>query len=99
MLQLLAQMPGVDEAISAAATSREGWVAVLLVVLVVSTFATFGIVIHRILREATEREKRLNDRIDQLQDFIRGELLEALNDNTRASQALQQTIAKCGGGV
>lgn len=93
MRELLGQIPGADTAIQSAA--REGWVAVLLVVIVLSTFVTFGIVIQRLLKEATERELRLGARIDELQAFIRTDLLQALRENTQAIIEMNGVIAKC----
>jgi len=92
-MQLLALIPGADEAIQSA--TREGWVAVLLVVIVIATFTTFGIVIHRIMREANERELRLGSRIDELQEFVRTNLLQALHENTQAIQQMNMVILKC----
>ena len=92
-MQLFAQIPGADEAIQSA--TREGWVAVLLVVIVISTFVTFGIVIHRIMKEANERELRLGNKIDELQEFVRTNLLQALRENTQAIQQMNMVILKC----
>jgi hypothetical protein len=93
MLQLLAQIPGTDQAIASAA--REGWVAVLLVVIVLATFTTFGLVIKQILNEASARESRLSERLTELEDFIRSDLLVALRENTQAIQQMNVIILHC----
>ncbi|MHB8953554.1 MAG: hypothetical protein ACYC4U_11340 [Pirellulaceae bacterium] len=77
---ILAQIPGADAAINSAAA--EGWVAVLLVVLVLSGFASFGYVIKQILADARERERALNGRIDELQGFIRTTLVGTLEEGS-----------------
>lgn len=84
------QLPGADQAIASAA--KEGWVAVLLVVIVLATFVTFGVVIHRIMKEATDRETRLSLRLTGLEDFIHTVLLDALHENTKAIQHMNSII-------
>lgn len=106
---LLAQMPGTDQVVEAAA--RESWVAALLVVIVISTFVTFGLVIRQILKEARERENCQVQRISDLEKWTRDELLRALSANTdmmrqvldasaailAAAQHMQDTLDKCSG--
>jgi hypothetical protein len=87
---IVAQLPGAEQAINSAA--REGWVAVLLVVIVLATFTTFGIVIHRIMKESTVREDRLSSRVAHLEDVIRTELLLALKSN---SESMGRMLTAC----
>ena len=72
----IAQFPGAEDAIRAAAS--RGWEAVLLVVLVCVCFATFGVILRQIMKEANEREVRLSNRVTHLEDIIREELMKAL---------------------
>jgi hypothetical protein len=109
LAELLAQMPGTDEVVEAAA--RESWVAALLVIIVVSTFVTFGLVIRQILKEARDRENCQVQRITDLEQWTRAELLRALGANTdmmrqvldasaailAAAQHMQETLDKCSG--
>lgn len=80
MLQLIAQIPGVDEAVQAA--RPEGWVSILFVVIVVSSFATLGYLIRQTMKEAREREKEASIRIGQLEDFIRTKMMDSLQTNS-----------------
>ena len=90
----LAQIPGADQAIQSAA--REGWVAVLLVVLVLAICGTFVFTVHQVLRESRERETRLSTRLDEAADFQRGDLLAALREASLAmSKMLSAAEAIC----
>lgn len=80
MPYILAQLPGAEEAIEAAA--RRGWEAVLLVVIILSTFVCFGWVIRRLMAEASTREDRLAARVTHLEEMIRTELMAALRQNS-----------------
>ena len=73
-------IPGVDEAVQAA--RPEGWVSILFVVIVVSSFATLGYLIRQTMREAREREKEASARIGQLEDFIRTKMMDSLQTNS-----------------
>lgn len=79
---VLAQIPGADQAITSA--TREGWVAVLLVVMVLAMSGCFGWIIRRIMADATQREDRLSARVTHLEDVIRGELFQVLRANSEA---------------
>ena len=79
-MQLLAQLPGTEEALEAAA--RRGWEAVLLVVLILATFVCFGWVIRKLMAESSEREQRLAARVTHLEEMIRTELMAALRTNS-----------------
>jgi len=91
-LRLLGQIPGADEAIKAASQSPQGWVAVVFVALVLAGFGTFGYVIKHLLREASDRETRLSKRINELEDFIRGDLMAQLKESSSGTQKL---LAAC----
>lgn len=80
MMLLLAQIPGADEAIKAA--SREGWVAVLLVVLVIAIVVTFGYVLRTVMREAREREKELKEENHALQTFVNDKMMAAFQQHS-----------------
>jgi hypothetical protein len=77
---LLAQLPGTEEALESAA--RRGWEAVLLVVLILATFACFGWVIRKLMAESSDREQRLAARVTHLEEMIRTELMAALRQNS-----------------
>jgi uncharacterized protein YlxP (DUF503 family) len=79
---LWAQISGAEDAIKAAAASREGWVAVLLVVLVLATYATFAYVVRTVMKEARDREKESQARTDALDAFVRTTLVDALKQNS-----------------
>lgn len=78
----LAQIPGAEEAIASA--TAEGWVAVLLVTLVLATFAGFGYMLKKIMAASDERETRLSTRVSMLEDTIRVELFQVLKQNSEA---------------
>jgi hypothetical protein len=75
-----AQIPGAEEAITAAA--RTGWEAVFLVVIVLAIITSFGYTLKRILDAGETREKRLADRVSQLESDIRNELFVQIKSNT-----------------
>jgi len=77
---LLGQIPGVDEAVQAA--RPEGWVSILFVAIVVSSFATLGYLIRQTMKEAREREKEASARISHLEDFIRTKMMDSLQTNS-----------------
>jgi hypothetical protein len=79
-MNLLAQLPGAGEAIKVAAS--RGWEAVLLVVIVASTFCFFGYVLRRVLDAGESRETRLAERVTILEAEIRTELFGQLRANT-----------------
>lgn len=58
-----------DEAIKAAAQTGD-WVVVLLVVIIISAFATLGMFIRQVLRE-----------IESLRQFVTASLMSALSDS------------------
>ena len=81
MLYLFADIiPGTEEALESAA--RRGWEAVLLVVLILATFACFGWVIRKLMAESSDREQRLAARVTHLEEMIRTELMAALRQNS-----------------
>ena len=80
MMLLWAQIPGADEAIKAA--SREGWVAVLLVILVIAIVVTFGYVLRTVMKEAREREKELKEENHQLQTFVNDKMMAAFEQHS-----------------
>ena len=90
-MQLLAQIPGVDQAIKTAASS--GWLEVTFVVIVLGAFTAFGWMMkhltmrhsaieERMQTDAIAREVRLSQRVDNLSDMVRLELLTALKANS-----------------
>ena len=101
----LAQIPGGDRAIEEAAKS--GWEAVFLVVMMLSSFALFGYLIRvwvtktaeredSMLRQAIEREERLGNRINVLEDFNRNTLLEVIQNNAQVISAVStQATESC----
>lgn len=76
----LAQIPGAQEAVEAAAS--RGWEAVVLVMVLVAILTFGGWLLRHIMTEAREREQRLATRINQLEDVIRGELFSVLRQNS-----------------
>lgn len=90
-MMMLAQIPGADQALKSAAES--GWLAVLLVVVVLCMLIGFGLILRwilkrqsdteeRLIREAAEREVRNAALITQLQETIRNELIGIIKLNT-----------------
>lgn len=77
-------MPGVDQAVEAAARSSEGWVAVLLVVIVASTFTFFGFVIKKVMQAADIREAKLTEEVRELQAIVRERLFAVVSQNSEA---------------
>jgi hypothetical protein len=88
---LLAQIPGADDAIKAAAESS--WLAVLLVVVVLCMLLGFGLILRwilkrqadteeRLTRENADREVRNSELITHLQETIRNELISLIKLNT-----------------
>lgn len=77
-------MPGVDQAVEAAARSSEGWVAVLLVVIVASTFTFFGFVIKKLMQAADVREAKLSAEVADLQAMVRERLFAVISQNSEA---------------
>ena len=89
---LLAQIPGVDDAIKVAAS--QGWLEVTFVVIVLATFTSFGWMLkhltvrhsaieERMQTDAIAREVRLSQRVDALSDTIRTELITTLRENSQ----------------
>ena len=83
----LAQLPGADTVITQAAA--HGWEAAVLVVIVLSilTFTVWFLKQH--MAESTKREERLADRVSNLEDFIRTQLISELQRN---SEIMSQVI-------
>lgn len=79
-MQIIAQVPGVDQAIESA--SKEGWLAVFVVVLVFAIVAACGFILRTILNDGRTREAAQNQHIDELSTFIQSDLLAALKANT-----------------
>ena len=77
---LYAQIPGTDVALEAA--RDRGWEAVVLVIIIATSFAGFGWIIKRIMHEASAREERLAARVTHLEEMIRTELMAALRQNS-----------------
>jgi hypothetical protein len=86
-------IPGADAAMDAA--SRASWEATVLVVIMLAGMSFVGYMLkqimarhlateERILREANERETRLAARVSQLEDMIRGELVQMIRANSEA---------------
>jgi uncharacterized protein HemX len=90
---LLAQIPGADEAIQAA--SRESWIAVFLVVLVLAIVATFGYVLKKQMQDATERENRLVTKQDATDQYIRTTMSELIRENSKVIQQVLDVLSKC----
>ena len=80
-MQLVAQMPGVDQAMTAAA--QRSWEAVVLVVVMVAAAGFFGWVFRRVMGESSDREIRLSNRVTHLEELIRTELMAALAPTVR----------------
>jgi len=86
-------IPGIDEAIrSAASTNR--YEAVVLVVVMVTVIAFLVYLVRTVLEQANQREKRLGERIDALEAFIRTELMQALSENTKAMLTISVSSAE-----
>jgi hypothetical protein len=79
-MQPLAQLPGADEAVKAAAA--HGWEATILVVIVFATFGFFGYVLRRVLDSGEAREVRLSTRVTTLEAEIRTELFGQMKTNS-----------------
>lgn len=79
-MELLLQIPGASEAISAA--SPRGYEAIVLVIVMLAMIGFGGWLLRHIMTEAREREQRLAARINQLEDVIRGELFSVLRENS-----------------
>jgi hypothetical protein len=97
--------PGTDQAINAAMQSGRGYEAVVLVVVFLGLLAFVGFVMRQwILRaqqhddvmmaQAIEREKRLSDRVSELEKFIREELLKAIHENGKAFLTLNIALTE-----
>jgi uncharacterized protein HemX len=90
---LFAQIPGADELIKSA--SRESWIAVFLVVLVLAIVATFGYVLKKQMQDATERENRLNVKQDATDVYIRTTMADLIRENSKVIQQVLDVLAKC----
>lgn len=91
-MYLLAQLPGADQAIAAA--SRESWIAVFLVVLVLAIVATFGYVLKKQMQDATERENRLVTKQDATDTYIRTTLADLIRENSKVIQQVLDVLTK-----
>lgn len=94
-MHLLAQLPGADQAIAAAAQSREGWIAVFLVVLVLAIISTFGYVLKKQMQDATDRENRLVTKQDATDTYIRTTLADLIRENSKVIQQVLDVLTKC----
>ena len=75
--------PGTEQAISSAmATNRYEAVALVVIMLTVTGFLVY--VVSRIMDQALKREEKLGVRIDNLESFIRTELMGVVRENTKA---------------
>jgi type II secretory pathway component PulF len=66
---IIAQVPGVDQAIQAAANSGH-WEAVTIVIILAFLLAFFGFVFKWLLDSTAKREERLALRISSLETFV-----------------------------
>lgn len=94
-MHLFAQIPGAGEAIKAASESREGWIAVFLVVLVLAIVATFGYVLKKQMQDATDREARLTVKQDATDLYIRTTMADLIHENSRVIQQVLDVLSKC----
>lgn len=84
--------PGTDEALKAA--SRQGWEAVLLVVIVLAVCMLSGWLIRTVLADATRREERLASDVADLQTYVQETLVAALRDTTAALAKSNEVSAR-----
>jgi hypothetical protein len=94
---LLAQTPGLNEAINAA--QPRGWEAVVLVVLILGGFSFFGFMFRKYADSAEQREQRLSGRVTHLEDLIRERLFTTIDSNAqligRLVEATAEIVAVC----
>lgn len=81
-------IPGAEEAIEAAAT--HSWEAAVLVVLMIVIVSTFAWMIRVILNDARTREERMAKRLSDLETEIRTELFAQLRQN---AEVIQRSIS------
>lgn len=90
---LFAQIPNADSAIKAAVdTGRYEPVVLVVIMLAVISFLVY--LVRVVMIQASERESRLSKRIDMLEDFIRTELMAAMNENTKAMLTISVSSAE-----
>ena len=85
--------PGTEQAINAAAATGR-YEAVVLVVIMLTVISFLVYLVRAVMVQASERESRLAKRIDTLEDFIRTELMKAMNENTKAMLTISVSSAE-----
>ena len=85
---VVSQVPGAEEAIKAAA--NRGWEAVALVGIVISILSFTVWFMRQYMQQATDREQRLSDRVTNLENFIRDNLLSEMKRN---SETMVQVVS------
>jgi hypothetical protein len=90
---LLAQIPGADQAIQAAAASGR-WEAVALVVVMMLCLAFLVWIVKVTMQQAHERESRLTSRIDQVEDYAKTTLKEVADKSNAAMLQLSNSVAE-----
>ena len=90
---LLAQIPGADQAIQAAANSGR-WEAVALVVVMMLSLAFLVWIVKATMEQAHDRETRLTARIDQVEDYSKTTLKEVADKSNEAMLKLSTSVAE-----
>lgn len=87
-------VPGVDEALKAAAATGD-WLVVVVVVTIVGSYGALAYLVKRSWDQSATREERMASRINLLEDYIRQDLKQAIERNTEAFLKFGQMCDRC----
>jgi hypothetical protein len=96
LVWILAQTPGMDEAIQAAVQGGHGWEAIVLIVLILTGFTGGGVMVRQYSLQALEREERLSARITHLEDLIREKLFDVVGHNGMLMEKMLEQSERLG---